>query len=109
MAAEYLKTQGYEVLEQNFRCKMGEIDLIAKEGGTLVFAEVKYRSRSDYGYPSDAVDHKKQVRISNAAAFYLLKYYDTIQIPVRFDVIAIQGKQICLYKNAFPYSGTFYL
>lgn len=108
LAADYLKAQGYEILEHNFRCGLGEIDLIAKEGNYLVFVEVKYRSRSDCGYPSDAVNYKKQVRISNGAAYYLWRNYDSIQIPVRFDVVSIQGETVQLYKDAFPYCGQFF-
>ena len=108
LAADYLKAQGYEILEHNFRCGLGEIDLIAREGNYLVFVEVKYRSRSDCGYPSDAVNYKKQVRISNGAAYYLWKNYDSDQIRVRFDVVSIQGETVQLYKDAFPYCGQFF-
>lgn len=108
LAADYLKAQGYEILEHNFRCGLGEIDLIARDGNYLVFVEVKYRSRSDCGYPSDAVNYKKQVRISNGAAYYLWKNYDSNQIWVRFDVVSIQGETVQLYKDAFPYCGQFF-
>ena len=108
LAADYLKAQGYEILEHNFRCGLGEIDLIARDGNYLVFVEVKYRSRSDCGYPSDAVNYKKQVRISNGAAYYLWKNYDSDQIWVRFDVVSIQGETVQLYKDAFPYCGQFF-
>ena len=108
LAADYLKAQGYEILEHNFRCGLGEIDLIARDGNYLVFVEVKYRSRSDCGYPSDAVNYKKQVRISNGAAYYLWKNYDSDQIWVRFDVVSIQGEMVQLYKDAFPYCGQFF-
>lgn len=108
LAADYLKAQGYEILEHNFRCGLGEIDLIARDGNYLVFVEVKYRSRSDCGYPSDAVNYKKQVRISNGAAYYLWKNYDSDQIRVRFDVVSIQGETVQLYKDAFPYCGQFF-
>lgn len=59
LVAEYLKTQGYEILEKNYRCRIGEIDLIAKEGETLVFVEVKYRRDDKMGNPKEAVDSKK--------------------------------------------------
>ena len=108
LAADYLKAQGYEILEHNFWCGLGEIDLIARDGNYLVFVEVKYRSRSDCGYPSDAVNYKKQVRISNGAAYYLWKNYDSDQIWVRFDVVSIQGETVQLYKDAFPYCGQFF-
>ena len=55
MAGEYLKTQGYEILQYNFRCRMGEIDIIAKDHGYLVFIEVKYRRDKSCGHPAEAV------------------------------------------------------
>ena len=58
MAGEYLKTQGYEILQYNFRCRMGEIDIIAKDHGYLVFIEVKYRRDKSCGHPAEA-DTKK--------------------------------------------------
>ena len=64
LVAEYLKTQGYEILEKNYRCRIGEIDLIAKEGETLVFVEVKYRRNDKMGDPKEAVNRKKQKKIS---------------------------------------------
>ena len=106
--AAFLQKNGYRILEKNFRDRRGEIDLIAKDGRTLVFVEVKYRSRSDCGYPSDAVNYKKQVRLSNSAAYYLWKNYDSDQIWVRFDVVSIQGETVQLYKDAFPYCGQFF-
>ena len=73
LVAEYLKTQGYEILEKNYRCRIGEIDLIAKEGETLVFVEVKYRRSSEAGDPAEAVDYRKQKKISRVAEYYCWK------------------------------------
>ena len=70
-AACFLKTQGYQILERNYRCKKGEIDLIAWEGQYLVFVEVKYRSTNESGLPEEAVDLRKQRQISRVAAWYL--------------------------------------
>ena len=69
--AGWLKQHGYDIVEHNFSCRFGEIDLIARKDGYLIFVEVKYRSNLGYGSPCEAVDHRKQKRISNAAAFYL--------------------------------------
>lgn len=66
-AACFLKTQGYQILERNYRCKKGEIDLIAREGQYLVFVEVKYRSTNESGLPEEAVDLRKQRQISRVA------------------------------------------
>ena len=106
-AAEYLKKEGYELICCNFRCRLGEIDLIAREGDTLVFVEVKYRSRTEYGAPSDAVNHKKQERISNAASYYVYKNFGNTPVSCRFDVISIQNNEITLYRNAFSYAGKY--
>lgn len=103
-AAAFLKKQGLFILERNFRCKSGEIDLIARDGKYLVFVEVKYRSGRENGCASAAVDWHKQKRISQAAQFFLLRYGYS-EPPCRFDVVAIDGKHIQWIKNAFDYCG----
>lgn len=105
IAADYLKSQGYEILKQNYRCKSGEIDLIAKDGRYLVFVEVKYRTTGEKGAAVAAVDHRKQRIISRVAAFYLIQNRLPEDMPCRFDVVAIDGEKITLYKNAFEYQG----
>ena len=99
-AGEYLQTLGYRILEYNFRCRMGEIDIIARHGEYLVFCEVKYRSLADKGHPSEAVDMRKQRVISKCAAYYLMRKH-MIDIPCRFDVVSIENKEITLIQNAF--------
>lgn len=106
-AAEYLRRQGYEILEHNFRCRLGEIDLIAREDGTLVFIEVKYRAGSSRGDPSCAVNTKKRMRISNAAAYYLYRN-GWAGVSCRFDVVSITGEDLRLYRNAFEYAGQYF-
>lgn len=103
MAAEFLRREGYEILERNFRYRQGEIDIIAREGVYLVFVEVKYRRDRGSGAPEEAVDRRKQQRICRTAAYYMVKrrVYDTC--PCRFDVVAVEGRQIRLYRDAFPY------
>lgn len=103
LVAEYLKTQGYEILEKNYRCRIGEIDLIAKEGETLVFVEVKYRRDDKMGDPKEAVDQKKQKKISMTASYYLMRECGRMDIPCRFDVAVVLGDQIEVVKNAFEY------
>ena len=73
MAAEWLEKQGLVILERNFRCRQGEIDLIAKDGRMLVFVEIKFRNRKRAGYAIEAVNHKKQRTIRRVALFYLVK------------------------------------
>lgn len=89
-------------MAKNFRCRNGEIDLIARDGKYLVFVEVKYRGGKSQGNASSAVDWRKQRRISHAAQFFLLRYgYG--EPPCRFDVVAIDGEHIQWIRNAFDY------
>lgn len=101
LAQEYLKAQGYQIVEKNFYTRFGEIDIIARDGAYLVFLEVKYRRSAAGGYPAEAVDRRKQQRIYRAAQYYLYKRGLPADIPCRFDVAAIQGDEITLIKNAF--------
>ena len=102
-AAVFLEKQGYQILERNFRCPAGEIDLIAKEGEYLCFVEVKYRSERKTGTPEEAVDAKKQKRISRAALYYLMKQGLGDTTPCRFDVVGIRPDGIRVTKNAFSF------
>lgn len=87
-ATEYLEEKGYQIIERNFKCKQGEIDIIAKEKNEYVFIEVKTRTNSSYGMPSEAVDEKKQKHIWDAAKYYLYSHHLEKQY-VRFDVIEV--------------------
>ena len=102
-AAEYLEKQGYIILEKNYRCKSGEVDIIAKDGEYLVFVDVKYRSSMKKGYPLEAISLQKQKRISRTAIYYMSEK-GTTYLPVRFDVIGIWGEKIELIKKAFHYT-----
>ncbi len=101
LAADYLKKKGYDIYCMNFRCKTGEIDIIAKDGDYLVFCEVKYRATATYGYPEEAVDYYKQNTIRRVSQFYMLKNNIDMNTPVRFDVIAILGGKLKHIRNAF--------
>ncbi len=101
-AGAYLLQCGYEILEYNFRCRMGEIDIIARDGGYLVFCEVKYRSGEGQGDPMEAVNLRKQRTISKCAAYYLMRHGLTDPL-CRFDVISVKDEAISLIKNAFEY------
>ena len=101
MAGEYLKTQGYEILQYNFRCRMGEIDIIAKDHGYLVFIEVKYRNTAVSGSALTAVTPAKQRVISRVAEYFLTAEYHNVDLLCRFDVIGIDGAQFTWIKNAF--------
>lgn len=103
-AGAYLQKKGYQILEYNFRSRYGEIDIIAKQEDTLVFCEVKYRSEAEQRIPFEAVDQRKQRRISQTALYYLGKYAD-LETLCRFDVIGIAGEDIIHIENAFEYTG----
>jgi len=84
-ATKYLLKLGYQIVAQNFRCRFGEVDIIAQElNHTLVFTEVKTRKSLSYGYPSEAVNHKKQHHILNTSQ-YFLKYYQKPYSNIRYD------------------------
>jgi len=104
IAVGYLKKQGYKIIEQNYRSKAGEIDIIAREKKTLVFVEVKTRRSTSYGSPKWAVTLKKQKAISMAALYYL-KMTNQTNADARFDVVSIlvrgEDTQIELVRNAF--------
>lgn len=96
-----MEKNGYVLLEKNYRCRTGEIDLIAKDGAYLVFLEVKYRNSAALGDPAEAVDLKKQKRITGAARYFLMTHGYGEDIPCRFDVVAILGEEIRLIRDAF--------
>lgn len=99
-ACEYLRALGYRVVERNFRCKLGELDIIARDGSTLVFTEVRSRAHSRHGTPLETVTGPKQRRIARVASYYL-----SIRRPgfeaCRFDVVGITGDDIEHIKDAF--------
>ena len=105
-AAEYLKKQHYKILKKNYKNKLGEIDIIARDGGEIVFVEVKTRSASPYLSGQYSVDKRKQFHIMRTASYYLEAARCTLQ--PRFDVIEVEIdrasrrlKGVEHYKNAF--------
>ena len=104
MAADYLEKQGMQILERNFRRgRNGEIDIIGREGKYLVFVEVKYRSGDEKGNAAEAVTKAKQRTICRVADYYRFLHHCAEDTPVRFDVIAVDGKQLSWIQNAFDY------
>ena len=99
---EDLTEKGYEILEYNYRCRLGEIDIIARDGDYLVFCEVKYRADDRKGTPAEAVDYAKQ-RVISKSALYYMTVNGIDEIPCRFDVVSIEDDRIILYQNAFDY------
>lgn len=104
LAAAHLKRKGYHIVETNYRCPLGEIDIIARQKGTLVFVEVKARRSSSFGSPKAAVTAAKKRKLSMAALDYL-KRSNQSDARARFDVVSIDtsgGKnEIEVVTNAF--------
>ena len=107
LAARYLEKKGYLIVNQNYRCRAGEIDLIARDEAEgwrcLVFIEVKYRKNGAAGLPEEAVNVNKRRRISRAADYFRMQYRIPMDMPCRFDVIAIEGDRLRHHVNAFAY------
>ena len=87
LAAKFLIKKGYRIVERNYKTPIGEIDIIAKDGNTTVFVEVKTRAGDTFGYPFEAVDQKKRRKMRNLALLYLKK--KRRELPARFDVVSI--------------------
>jgi len=87
-AARHLRRAGLKILVRRYRCRLGEVDLVAREGDTLVFVEVKTRESADHGDPAEAVTREKQQHISRVALDYLGRLGNP-GIPVRFDVVEV--------------------
>jgi len=103
-AIEYLKKKGYRIIERNYKNPFGEIDVIAREGDTIVFIEVKTRNTLSFGPPVEAVDSRKQERIGKTAFGYITEKKLTEQ-PVRFDVVSIFEGKMEVIKDAFDLEG----
>ncbi len=101
-AGAYLEAQGYDILEYNAFSRSGELDIVARQGGYLVFVEVKYRKDARKGYPLEAISFSKQKNISKCALYYMKKHH-LMNLPVRFDVVGILGDEIQLVQNAFEF------
>ncbi len=103
-AAKFLRRQRYSIVERNYRCAAGEVDLIALDRSTIVFIEVKTRTQPGCGSPLEAVDHRKQRQVVRAAQYYLAEHRLQNR-DVRFDVVGVwwvDGGMHCeLIKNAF--------
>jgi putative endonuclease len=99
-AATHYQRLGYRVLDRNWRCRDGEIDLVLRRGDTIVFCEVKTRRTAHYGGPAEAVDHRKQTRIRRLAAAWL-HAHEVHRVEVRFDVVAITGVDVDVIEAAF--------
>ncbi|MGQ9570114.1 MAG: YraN family protein [Thermodesulfovibrionales bacterium] len=87
LAVKFLEKKGYRIIKRNYKTYIGEIDIIAQDGDTLVFVEVKTRGNDSFGKPFEAVNKRKRQKLKNLALLYLKKQEK--EIPVRFDVLSI--------------------
>ena len=113
-AARFLKKKGYVLVARSDRVRLGEIDLVAVDGRTVVFVEVKTRRSHASGHPADAVDEDKQRRLTRLALTYL-KRHNLLENPARFDVVAVTWADdhaapvIEHFQNAFEAVGRWQL
>lgn len=102
-ALEFLRAQGYRILARNYRWRGGEIDIIARDGGCLSFIEVKARADERFSPVEEALTPQKRERLIQTAQHYIAKHRP--EVDLRFDVVAIVGDEIRLYKDAFGLEG----
>ena len=95
LACIYLENKGYKIIERNFLCRQGEIDIIAQDKNEKVFIEVKTRTNTNYGYPVDAVTNKKQKHMVKATEYYIYKNFIKDEY-IRLDVI-----EVYLYEGTY--------
>lgn len=91
LAAQHLERNGLEIIRQNFLCRAGEIDLVCRDGHTLVFVEVKYRNNARFGSAVEMISSSKQQKLIRSAQFFLQRQAQYQYLPCRFDVVAITG------------------
>ncbi len=107
LAVLFLKNEGYRIIERNYRCPLGEMDIVAADRDVLAFIEVKSRRNAKYGDPQLAVGVKKQQKLSMVAQYYL-KERRLLNRQARFDVVAVrmspQGNRVELIRDAFQVS-----
>lgn len=103
IAADFLKEKGFSILDMNFYCKIGEVDIIARDNNYLCFIEVKYRKDSLKGDALEAVSYSKMRKICRVADYYMMKNNYASDTCVRFDVIGIEEGHLSFIENAFEY------
>jgi putative endonuclease len=105
-AAGYVQTLGMDILQRNYRCRLGEVDIVARDGNTLCFIEVKARRTSAYGTGLEAVEGRKRAQVRRVATYYLTRFGDTPPV-CRFDAVEVwldqagHPQRIHLVRNAF--------
>lgn len=99
--ARWYRRHGFEVLERNWRCRHGELDVIVRRGSVVAVCEVKTRSSNAFGTPAEAVDWRKQRRIRRLAAQWLSEQERRGAVQLRFDVAEVMGREIRVIESAF--------
>ena len=107
-AVDFLTRRGYTIILRNFRNRLGEIDIVAKQENTICFIEVKTRTTDTQGNPLEAITYFKKRKLSRLALAYLKQYYGTLEVNARFDVVAITAdddghNRIQLIEDAFEF------
>ena len=91
LACKYLVDKGFKLIEKNFNCRVGEIDLIMKDNDSLVFVEVRYRRSNSFGSGAESITTSKQSKLIKTASLYLQQHAKLNKYPTRFDVVSITG------------------
>lgn len=108
LACDTLARQGYVILARRYRTRLGEIDIVARDGATVVFVEVKTRQGGAFGDGAEAVGPRKQQRIGTMALLYLARH-GLVDVPVRFDVVSVQvgeagTRRVEVFQQAFDFT-----
>jgi len=106
VAARYLRRRGYKIVARGERGGLGELDLVAIDGGTVVFVEVKTRQTDQTGHPAEAVDQRKQTRLTRLALAYL-KLHGLLEYSARFDVVAVTWPADCRHPRVEHFPSAF--
>ena len=91
LACRFLEGKGFKLIEKNFNCKVGEIDIIMKDNDSLVFVEVRYRRNNNYGSGAESITASKQSKLIKTASLYLQQHAKLNKYPARFDVVSMTG------------------
>jgi putative endonuclease len=100
-ALHYLRDQGLQLLARNWRCKLGELDLVMQDGDTVAVVEVRSRARSDFGAAAETIDARKQARLVRATRLWLARRPDLAERPLRFDVVTLDAGALEWRREAF--------